>query len=846
MRKFACPKCKTKMEIQKTINNMTHISCSNCGIVDVIEISYDNVDEIFLEFLTRFDQGLVTDKTKQMWEETGMVRDREDIEFMIGDSKPDKTFKDILFSQSYYVARYIDMSQAEPEMGISVDASGLSLEICKYLISKGIKKFYKFQQEAITQIRAGKDIVIEAPTASGKTEAFVIPVVQMAVDILSPNTNRDKISNMTGVFAIFVYPTKALARDQIQKIQQIAQQVGITAEIFDGDTQYNARQKIINNPPKILVTNFDVLHYHMLRRTRFASILQSAKMLLVDETHVYSGIFGSNVHHIIKRLKRICADKLQIVAASATLENSKEFCEQLFGVKMHVIRGSGRHGRVDFAMLFPSLMRQRNIMVNITKKMTQKKHKTMIFNNSHINAELVAIQARRQKINIMVHRAGLMTGYRTKVETMFKNNIIQAISCTPTLELGIDIGDVDCVVSSVVPVNRLIQRIGRSARQGQQGYAFLVLGNDPISQYYTNHPDDYFEDRQRSYIDPTNSIIEDFQILAMSCDRPITAGEIKEHKRSIQKHIINGYLKMSGNLAFPTRAGAKQLADHTIRGIGESVDIFLNGKMVGQRALPIALGEIYKDAIYLLGGVKYRVIEFDIVNKVAKLEKIPSDYPYHTRALVKEWPTIKTIFEKRDVYGVEVIFCNLHIKKTVHGYVRIKFNDDTEQGEQQFTLERPINYEFVTKGIVFHAPRPANTADDANDSDYVEASGYHATEHVIIEGSNMITGGVSQDLGGIALGTSGLIIVYDGAVGGSGASKTLYDRFEKVFKRGLAILSECPCEATSGCPRCTFSYRCGNNNEYLHKNSSLEILKRITDGQKTEITEPIEGERPLV
>ena len=125
-------------------------------------------------------------------------------------------------------------------------------------------------------------------------------------------------------------------------------------------------------------------------------------------------------------------------------------------------------------------------------------------------------------------------------------------------------------------------------------------------------------------------------------------------------------------------------------------------------------------------------------------------------------------------------------------------------------------------------------------------SGYHATEHVVIEGSSMITGGVSRDLGGISLGSSGLIFIYDSSVGGNGASKVLFDRLEKAFTRGKSILSECPCKSESGCPRCTYSYRCGNNNEYLHKNASLEIYNRILNKELTEIEEPKKGEKSFV
>jgi DEAD/DEAH box helicase domain-containing protein len=161
-------------------------------------------------------------------------------------------------------------------------------------------------------------------------------------------------------------------------------------------------------------------------------------------------------------------------------------------------------------------------------------------------------------------------------------------------------------------------------------------------------------------------------------------------------------------------------------------------------------------------------------------------------------------------------------------------------------LEEPFEYDFVTKGLVFRAPRPVDSIRSAKDPLYVEMSSYHATEHVIIEGSSMITGGASQDLGGISLGSSGMIFVYDSSVGGNGASKVLFDRLEKAFARGKSILSECPCKSESGCPRCTYSYRCGNNNEYLHKYASLEVYKRILQKERTDVGEPAEGERSLV
>ncbi|MDH3191777.1 MAG: DEAD/DEAH box helicase [Nitrosopumilus sp.] len=815
-----------------------HISCSNCGIEDLLGFS-KNIDEVFLEFLTKFDEGLISMKgIGNELKDEGIVRDTSEIKEMIGNKNPDKITESILYSKKDYVSQYNILKNPEPQMGCIVEDMGLDESITNYLKEIGIEQFYKFQEESIQEISFGENIIIEAPTASGKTEAFLIPVIEKI---------KKEASDSPRVFAIFVYPTKALSRDQYPKIQKFAEKIGIRVSVFDGDTEQTERREILEEPPQIIVTNFDVLHYHLWHQTKFASLLTTLRFLVVDETHVYSGIFGSNVHYIIKRLKRICSNKIQFIAASATLENAKDFCQQIFGEKMSLIHGSGKKGRTDFVMLFPSLRTQRSLMVDLTKKMTEQNHKTMVFNNSHVNSELLAIQARKQKVNIKVHRAGLMANYRKSVERDFKNDVLSAISCTPTLELGIDVGNVDCVISSTIPVNRLIQRIGRAARKGQRGYAFLVLGNDPISQYYKNHPDDYFEDIERTYIDPKNPFVEEFQVLAMAYDKPISRHELKEHQEVIDHHLIERNLVLFNNRIIPNFDKiASMLNDYSIRGIGKSIDIFLNDKKIGDRILPIALEELHNDAIYFLAGTRYRVKECGYPEKnYAKLERIARDYPYYTKSLTEEWPTIDIIFEKRKAFGVEVAFCKLHIQKKVYGYVNIELGQEINQG-QKILLDNPLEYDFVTKGIVFHAPRPITEIQKTEDEDYTEASGFHATEHVLIEGSNMITGGVSQDLGGISLGTSGLIFIYDGAIGGNGASKALYERFEKVLERSMFILKECPCKNEAGCPRCTFSYRCGNNNEFLHKSAAFEILQRINRGEETELTRPTEGDRPLV
>ena len=263
-----------------------HISCS-CGIEDLLEFR-KNIDEVYLEFLARFDDGLVSDKgiTNDLREE-GIVKDEKEIKEMIGEKNPDEITKLVLYSKKDYVSQYKVLKNPEPEMGSAVEDMGLDDAVTNYLKEIGINRFYKFQEEAIQEIIFGENVIIEAPTASGKTEAFLIPIIQRI---------KKEVDKSSSVFAVFVYPTKALARDQFPKIQKFAERIKVMVNVFDGDTEQSERRSIIDNPPRIIVTNFDVLHYHLWHQTKFASMLSDIKILIVDETHVYSGIFGSNVH----------------------------------------------------------------------------------------------------------------------------------------------------------------------------------------------------------------------------------------------------------------------------------------------------------------------------------------------------------------------------------------------------------------------------------------------------------------------------------------------------------------------------------------------------------------------
>ena len=844
--------------------------CTKCNIGCILP-STGNNDEAYLEFLDKYDNGLLDtiQGSQYIVEQEKLLRPFGEINSLLSqyNASNNELLKSILYSKKDYVVDFKVLSEPEPEVSSNIASLPLDQGIIDAALSKKIVRLYKFQEDSVMQILSGNDVVIVAPTASGKTEAFSIPIIQKISEEISHFSSlRPKDGRKGKVLAIFVYPTKALARDQLPKIKQFAEPLGINVNIYDGDTTKFERNKILTTLiPEIVITNFDTIHYHLLNRTKFSRIIGTSKFLVVDEAHIYAGVFGANIYHIIKRLERKIGlqnkEKIQIIAASATLTNAEEFCKKLFGREMNIIHGRGRKGKINLVLLFPSFRSQRALMLDLLKHTCGSRHKTIAFNRSHLGSELLAFYSSKQGIPISVHRAGLLPFERMSVEDSFKSGKLLAISATPTLELGIDIGDIDAIISDIVPVNRLIQRLGRAARSGQEGYAFLAFGNDPISQYYKQHPDDYLEDHEIVYTDPSNPFVEENQVLAMACDKPISMSESTPIWDCIQKLISNDLIRLSNGKFVPNYVKAMDvLRGFSIRGIGTTVHIIYHGKLIGERQMPQAIEELHDSAIYFLSGKRYQVRKLHFDNKhesgrriagpntntpYAELESLPVNYPYYTKAIVDEWPTILKTHEAKQAYGLEVMYCSLKIQKKIAGYANIEVGGEAIHGTKVI-FESPIEFEFITKGLVFRAPKPKDILIAANDEQYVEMSGYHASEHVLIEGSVLATGGASQDLGGISLGSSGLVFIYDGSIGGNGASRALYDKFDKAVLRAFRILSECPCESESGCPRCTYSYRCGNNNEYLDKHAAIEVLNRIIDGERTKIGEMLSMDRPLV
>uniref|UniRef100_A0A7C4S6N4 DEAD/DEAH box helicase n=1 Tax=Geoglobus ahangari TaxID=113653 RepID=A0A7C4S6N4_9EURY len=673
------------------------------------------------------------------------------------------------------------------ESSVSIEGLDIDRRLKKALISRGIKKLYDFQVKAFETIRKGRDVVIVAPTGMGKTEAFLIPILE--------RIREGK--------ALIIYPTKALAKDQERKIKHYASFVGAKVVRFDGDSDYIERRLVLSNRADIVLTNPDMVDYHLRNTPEFRRLIENVAFIVFDELHSYTSLLGSNIHWLMKRIERFTEP--QIIVSAATIANPKDFAEMLFERKFDLIISKESNRKMHLIMIYGNLY---SIAKELALKLRDRK--VLFFANSYKSAETITWILKKEGLNVAIHKAGLPKEVRERVEREFRQGYLNLIVSTPTLELGIDVGDVDVVVSEIVSYPQFIQRAGRAGRKGQESLAVLILREeDTISNYYRRHPERYFEDQLFCYVEKDNELIKKHHIISMAREKPLMKGEIKDE--IIEKLVKDCLLIDMGDFYISS------VTDYhfSLRGIGKSIKILEEDRVIGERNLPIALKELHPGAILIHNGEKYRVLELDMEELTAKVEKF--DTIHWTMPLYTSIPVIKRVIETKSD-PIDSAYCDVEITMFVDGYVVKDFDEKTVDVRY---LEKPISYTFKTKGFVFVCPYP----DYLNYEDYYAGS-FHALEHILIEASDVLTGSGSQYLGGIST-PDGYIFVYDATEGGNGLSRLLFERIEKALEIAKDVLESCDCKRVDGCPKCTFSYRCGNNNKPLNRIGALNVIEKI-------------------
>lgn len=671
----------------------------------------------------------------------------------------------------------------------------------------GIKQLYKHQAEGLEHIRKGRNVVIVAPTASGKSEIYIVPVIEAALE---------------GKTSLILYPTKALSRDQLKRFQQF-QLYGVRVEVYDGDTPQQKRKKIRENPPQIIITNADMLHFIILHNRKFIPFFKRLKYVVLDELHSYSGIFGAHLSNIFWRLKRILSyyaiTPPQFIATSATIANAKEFSEELFGEPFELVEGtSSPRGEIIHAIINPYAEGYLTTTLRVARALGRK---CLIFCNSHAAVERLGIMAKKVDFPLEVYRSGLSFDARRKKENDFKTGKIRYLTTTSALELGIDIGDVDAILLAGFPgsITRVRQRIGRAGRKGQQVCAVYIPRENPLDQYYAENRDQYLHgELENCYVNRYNENVAKLHLLAAARDLKLKQTEIEGKEKMVNDLIENGLLKRYGEFYAVTLDGAKEAKKITLRsGIGRTIRIMdrESKKFIGEREEHMAIYELFEGAIYLHGGRAYISEKLDLQNCIAVVKPYGSEPNEITLPLHEKTAEVIEESKQRDVFGHPLSFGKIHITDNIFGFTLNNLLSGRKVSTSYF--EQPYIHEFNTYGIWIDLDDLALTIDNFS-------AGLHGLEHVSISMMPALTGADPKELGGISY-SSGRMYVYDGVADGNGVTSIVFSKFEKIIEMAHNRLKNCPCER--GCPKCILDPMCGNDNTFLNKQAALEIARAL-------------------
>jgi DEAD/DEAH box helicase domain-containing protein len=722
-------------------------------------------------------------------------------------------------NSKYYKDNIRKIVEIEENEGDLVNIDFLPQYVKEKLLKRGIKKLYKYQKEAYDLIKNGNSIAIISPTATGKTLAFHLPIYEL-------------IKN--GGRAIYVYPTKALTRDQERQTLELTEE--INSGVYDGDTDLSSRKRIRENS-QIIFTNPEMIHYSILPyHTNWSRFISRLSCVVFDEAHIYHGVFGSNISSLIKRMKRVFKfyeKEVPFIFSSATVGNPEEFFENLYGEKIKIVKGEDTPRRKKKYIFFKT-SDERSILTEamwITELLIESDYRGIAFMRSRKGVELL-FRYLREKLNeklsrkILPYRAGYSKEKRREIEKKLLLGDINFVISTNALELGIDIGDLDVslIVGYPGTISSFLQESGRAGRK-REGYAIFIADKDPLNEYILNHPEEIFEKGSENLIiDPENPNLLKKHILCASYEIPIHKGDdfYKKNECEILKKE-NKLKEIDGRyipnvLNFPHKYV-------TLRSFEEDDFVLYdeNGKEIERIDERRAYTEAHPGAVYYFEGDSYIVSDIDIRNKEIFLTK--KDVDYYTQSLeIVSTKIIKTIENKKEKM-LQIFYGDLEVTSQIYGYQKRRHFTNDLISEEPLDLPKMI---FETKGFWFNINEEIKREILKSGLDFNGA--IHALEHLLIGIFPLIAICDRRDLGGLSHPIhpdtdKPTIFIYDAYPGGIGFSKKGFDYIEKLLSYGYDVIKNCKCE--EGCPSCIYSPKCGNKNKPLDKKGAILILEKI-------------------
>jgi DEAD/DEAH box helicase domain-containing protein len=698
----------------------------------------------------------------------------------------------------------------------------------------GIGGLYTHQLRALQMLADGRNVVVATGTASGKTLVYNL---HFARSVLEQKRRT----------ALYLFPTKALARDQLRQIRDL-RLPEIRPAVYDGDTPH-AERPLIRRTANLILSNPDMLHASILPgHARWADFFLRLALVVVDEAHVARGVFGSHVAMVLRRLRRLVArygGNPRFLLASATIGNPGELAERLVGLPFdQVSEDASPHGEKLFCLWNPPLLdedagvRKGAISESafLLSRLVESGERTIAFCRSRRAAELLADITRKNVAGslskkVKAYRAGYLPEERRKLERALAEGELLAVAATTALELGIDVGSLDAAILAGYPGTRasMWQQSGRAGRRTAGSVAFLVAQDDPLDQYLVTHPDDLFrKPPEAAVVDPTNPYILGPHLSCAAREHPLDPAELEffgdAAPAAAHSLLEEGKLVERRNLLY-------HRGDSPHRGVdirSASGVLFLiveedTGALLGTVDESRVFLQLHEGAIYLHQGEQYEVVRLDLGGHVALVRSSNVDFWTQARD-VTDIDVLDVMAESK--VGETPMLCGaVRVTNQVVGFQR-KLHV-TGEVIDMVPLDLPAQT-LITRSVWWAVPDAVIERAQVTPAALPGAA--HAAEHAAIGLLPLVATCDRWDVGGVSTAFhpdtgSCAIFIYDGYPGGAGISERGFMSGERLLTATLEAIRACPCQ--TGCPSCVQSPKCGNGNDPLEKSGGAALIEAM-------------------
>jgi DEAD/DEAH box helicase domain-containing protein len=718
----------------------------------------------------------------------------------------------------------------------------LSPSIREALRRRGIERLYSHQREAFERVRAGKNVVVVTPTASGKTLCYNLPVL-------------DRVLREPETRALYLFPTKALSQDQLAELHSLITDIGADVRTFtyDGDTPQDAR-KAIRSRGHLVVTNPDMLHSGILpHHPKWVKLFENLRYVVIDEVHAYRGVFGSHFGNILRRLKRICrfyGASPTFICSSATIANPKELTEDLLEEEVELIERNGApRGEKYFVFYNPPVVNPelgiRRSYINETRRIASSFLKrglsTIVFATSRLNTEVLVTYLKDElerggiadRDLVRGYRGGYLPKKRREIEAGLREGSVLGVVSTNALELGIDIGSLDVAIIAGYPgsIASTWQQAGRAGRRTGVSVAVFVANSNPLNQFIVNHPDYFFGGSpEHGLVNPNNLSILVDHIKCASFELPFQDGETfgKENLSEILSFLQEKNVLHHSDGRWHWTTDAYPADNVSLRSVSSDNFIVYDDsrepRIVAEVDFVSAHSTLHEKAIYILEGKQYIVEKFDYAERRATVRPWESDY--FTDAITYTKVNILDRFESSSHLRGVRSHGEVHVVSQVVGFKKIKFYTLENVGSGE--LDMP-EIEMHTTSYWLTIPREVmasvpGTSEERRDGvvglantlktvamlflmcdrgDIGVALGDNSQGTASVErGFKRLTAGAgaaaSAEPAGAAYEPN--VFIYDNYPGGIGFSQPLYELHPKLLSEARRLIESCPCH--EGCPSC--------------------------------------------